>query len=57
MARQEDLSLWGIEDHAGACYFPTATCGYKARLTLAEKVDFTHRVLDATLALSPRLNI
>ena len=28
-------------------YFPTATCGYKARLTLAEKgVDFTHRVLD-----------
>ena len=26
-------------------YFPTATCGYKARLTLAEKgVDFTHRV-------------
>ena len=26
-------------------YFPTATCGYKARLTLAE-VDFTHRVLD-----------
>lgn len=28
-------------------YFPTATCGYKARLVLAEKgVDFTHRVLD-----------
>lgn len=28
-------------------YFPTATCGYKARLTLAEKgVVFTHRVLD-----------
>lgn len=28
-------------------YFPTATCGYKARLTLAEKgVEFTHRVLD-----------
>lgn len=28
-------------------YFPTATCGYKVRLTLAEKgVDFTHRVLD-----------
>jgi len=28
-------------------YFPTATCGYKARLTLAEKgVDFIHRVLD-----------
>lgn len=28
-------------------YFPTATCGYKARLTLAEKgTDFTHRVLD-----------
>lgn len=28
-------------------YFPTATCGYKARLTLAEKgVDATHRVLD-----------
>ena len=28
-------------------YFPTATCGCKARLTLAEKgVDFTHRVLD-----------
>ena len=28
-------------------YFPTATCGYKARLTLAEKgVKFVHRVLD-----------
>jgi len=28
-------------------YFPTATCGYKARLALAEKgVDFTARVLD-----------
>ena len=28
-------------------YFPTATCGYKARLTLAEKnVEFTHRVLN-----------
>ena len=28
-------------------YFPTATCGYKARITLAEKqVEFTHRVLD-----------
>jgi len=28
-------------------YFPTATCGYKARLTLAEKgVEFVHRVLD-----------
>lgn len=28
-------------------YFPTATCGYKARLTLAEKgVAFIHRVLD-----------
>lgn len=28
-------------------YFPTATCGYKARLTLDEKrVDFTARVLD-----------
>lgn len=28
-------------------YFPTATCGYKARLALAEKqVEFTHRVLD-----------
>ena len=27
-------------------YFPTATCGYKARLTLAEKgVEFVHRVL------------
>ena len=28
-------------------YFPTATCGFKARLTLVEKGgDFTHRVLD-----------
>ena len=28
-------------------YFPTATCGFKARLTLAEKgVEFNHRVLD-----------
>jgi glutathione S-transferase len=28
-------------------YFPTATCGYKARLTLAEKgVDYVHRVLN-----------
>jgi len=44
-------------------YFPTATCGYKARLTLAEKgVECTHRVLDrdagdlltpAYLALNP----
>ena len=44
-------------------YFPTATCGYKARLTLAEKgVECVHRVLDrdagdlltpAYLALNP----
>ena len=44
-------------------YFPTATCGYKARLTLAEKgVECAHRVLDrdagdlltpAYLALNP----
>ena len=28
-------------------YFPTATCGYKARLTLAEKgVEYVHRVLN-----------
>ena len=39
-------------------YFPTATCGYKARLTLAEKgVDFTTAFWTATLALSLRLSI
>ena len=36
-----------VESMLELYYFPTATCGYKARLTLAEKaVDFTHHVLD-----------